>query len=159
MTVVVGVDGSAAARTALRLAAQEARWRQASLVAVSAYEPPIGKPVGGYPAAQMHTPDEERTTAESALRDTVTSELGDQAGQTDLRVSAGLAGRVIIETARQTNAQLIVLAASAGKSMLPGTVSHYVLLKAHSPVMIVPADGAEAALNSNQQSSQASSGR
>ena len=159
MTVVVGVDGSEASRTALRLAAQEARWRHVSLVAVSAYDPPIGKPMGGYPAAQLHTANEERTTAESALRDTVSSELGDQGGETDLRVSAGLAGRVIVETARQTNAQLIVLAASVGKSMLPGTVSHYVLLKAHAPVMIVPADGAEAATNSDQQSSQTSSGR
>ena len=38
MTVIAGVDGSEASKAALRLAAQEARWRQASLVAVSAYE-------------------------------------------------------------------------------------------------------------------------
>jgi nucleotide-binding universal stress UspA family protein len=38
MTVIVGVDSSEASKAALRLAAQEARWRQASLVAVSAYE-------------------------------------------------------------------------------------------------------------------------
>jgi len=35
MTVIVGVDSSEASKAALRLAAQEARWRQASLVAVS----------------------------------------------------------------------------------------------------------------------------
>jgi nucleotide-binding universal stress UspA family protein len=137
-----------ASRTALRLAAQEARWRQVSLVAVSAYEPPLGTPVGGYPVAQLHTANEERATAESALRDTVSSELGNQAGEADLRVSAGLAGRVIIETAHQTNAELIVLAASVGKLVLPGTASHYVLLKARCPVMVVPADGAEAPKNS-----------
>ena len=39
MTVVVGVDGSPRSRAALRLAAQEAQWRQVPLVAVSAYEP------------------------------------------------------------------------------------------------------------------------
>jgi nucleotide-binding universal stress UspA family protein len=44
MTVVVGVDGSPPSRTALRLAAQEARCRQVPLIAVSAYEPPLGKP-------------------------------------------------------------------------------------------------------------------
>jgi len=68
MTVVAGVDGSPPSRTALRLAAQEAR-------------------------------------------------------------------------CRQTHAQLIVLAASPGKPMLPGTVSQYVLHKAECPVMLVPSGG------------------
>jgi nucleotide-binding universal stress UspA family protein len=108
---------------------------------VSAYEPPLSTPPGGFPVAAMHTDEEERATAESTLRDTVNEELGDQAGQTDLRVSAGLVGRVIVETARQTNAQLIVLAASPGKSFLPGSVSQYVLLKAECPVMLVPSNG------------------
>ena len=138
MTVVVGVDGSPPSRAALRLAAQEARCRQVPLIAVSAYEPPLGKPAGGYPIGTMHTGDDERATTESALRDAVSKELGDQADQADLRVSEGLAGHVIVETARQTHAQLIVLAASPGKPMLPGTVSQYVLHKAECPVMLVP---------------------
>ena len=100
VTVVVGVDYSEASREALRLAAQEARWRQAPLIAVSAYEPPIG-PVGGFPGSAMHTEGEQRATSEAELRATVDEELGDQAVQTELRVSAGLAGRVIVETARQ----------------------------------------------------------
>jgi nucleotide-binding universal stress UspA family protein len=140
MTVVVGVDNSEASKTALRLAAQEARWRQAPLIAVSAYEPPIG-PAGGFPAAAMHTEREQRATAEADLRAAVDEELGDQAAQTELRVAAGLAGRVIIETAHQTNAQLIVLAARTGMAIVPGTVSQYVLLKSHCPVTIVPHDG------------------
>jgi nucleotide-binding universal stress UspA family protein len=144
MTVVVGIDNSAASRAALRLASQEARWRQEPLVAVSAYEPPLGNPAGGFPAGAMRTDSEDRATAETALRDTVHDELGDQAGQADLQVSAGLAGRVIIDTARQTDAQLIILAARAGKSVVPGTVSHYVLLKSKCPVTIVPTEGAEA---------------
>ena len=56
-------------------------------------------------------------------------------------MSEGLAGHVIVETARQTHAQLIVLAASPGKPMLPGTVSQYVLHKAECPVMLVPSGG------------------
>ena len=94
MTVVVGVDGSPPSRTALRLAAQEARCRQVPLIAVSAYEPPLGKPAGGYPVGALHTGDDERATTESALRDAVSKELGDQADQADLRVSEGLAGHV-----------------------------------------------------------------
>ena len=144
MTVVVGVDDSAASRMAQRLASQEARWRQQPLIAVTAYEPPLGTPSGGFPAATMHTDSEERATAETALRDTLHDELGDQAGQADLRVSAGLAGRVIIDAAHQANAQLIILAARAGKPVVPGTVSHYVLLKSKCPVTIVPGDSAEA---------------
>jgi nucleotide-binding universal stress UspA family protein len=126
----------------LRLAAQEAQWRHARLVAVSAYEPPLGTPVGGYPSAAVHTAGEQKAVTESALRDTVTTELDERAADTDLRVSEGLAGRVIIETAEQTNAQLIVLAASVGKWMLPGTASQYVLFKARCPVMLVPAHDA-----------------
>lgn len=140
MTVVVGVDNSPASRAALELAAQEARWRQAPLVAVSAFEPPLGTAVGGYPAAAMHTEGEQMATAESELRAAVDETLGGQGIQADLRVSAGLAGRVIIETARQTNAQLVVLAAHPARSVLPGTVSQYVLLKARCPVTIVPAE-------------------
>ncbi len=59
MTVIVGVDSSESSKAALRLAAQEARWRQASLVAVSAYELPLG-PVGGFPGAAMHTQGKSR---------------------------------------------------------------------------------------------------
>lgn len=147
MTVVVGVDSSESSREALRIAAQEARCRQASLVAVTAYEPPVGTPVGGYPVTALRTSEEERATAESELRKTVSHELGDQADETDLRVSEGLAGRVIVETARQTQAQLIVLAASPGRSVLPGTVSHYVLSKAECPVTIVPGDRKNAEKN------------
>jgi nucleotide-binding universal stress UspA family protein len=145
MTVVVGVDGSPPSRTALRLAVQEARCRLVSLIAVSASEPPLGKPAGGYPVGALHTGDDERATTESALRDAVSKELGDQADQANLRVSEGLAGHVIVETARQTHAQLIVLAASPGKPMLPGTVSQYVLYKADCPVMLVPSSSRFAA--------------
>ena len=148
VTVVVGVDNSEASKEALRLAAQEARWRQAPLIAVSAYEPPIG-PVGGFPGSAMHTEGEQRATAEAELRATVDEELGDQAGQTELRVSAGLAGSMIVETARQTHAQLVVLAARTGMAVMPGTVSQYVLLKSHCPVTIVPHDGKDEETDDN----------
>ena len=138
VTVVVGVDGSAASRAALRQAAQEARWRNVPLVVVAAYEPPLPAPSGGYPVAAMHTDTENRAATELTLRDTVKNELGDQAGHVDLRVSAGLAGRIIVETARETYAQLVVLATTPARSVVPGTVSHHVLTKAECPVMVVP---------------------
>jgi nucleotide-binding universal stress UspA family protein len=133
VTVVVGVDGSAASRAALRQAAREARWREVPLVAVGAYEPPLPAPSGGYPVAAMHTDTENRAATESTLRDTVNDELGDQAGHVDMRVSAGLAGRIIVETARETHAQLVVLATTPARSVVPGTVSHHVLTQGRMP--------------------------
>ena len=108
----------------------------------SAYELPLG-PVGGFPGAAMHTQGEEQATAEAELRATVDHELGDEAEQAKVRVSAGLAGRVIIEAAREAQAELIVLAAHPGRSLVPGTVSQYVLLKARCPVTIVPDESTE----------------
>jgi nucleotide-binding universal stress UspA family protein len=70
----------------------------------------------------------------------VDDELGDQAGQADLRISQELAGRVIIEAAREAKAELIVLAARPGRTAVPGTVSQYVLLKARYPVAVVPVE-------------------
>lgn len=83
MTVVVGVDNSAASKAALRLAAQEARWRQAPLVAE----------------------------------------------------------RVIIGTARQTHAQLVVLVPDRASQRCPEQSANTVLLKAWCPVTIVPGEG------------------
>jgi nucleotide-binding universal stress UspA family protein len=120
MTVVVGVDNSPASRAALELAAQEARWRQAPLVAVSAFEPPLGTAVAGYPAAAMHTEGEQKAAAESELRAAVDETLGAQGIQADLRVSAGLAGRVIIETARQTKEDEQDSGARSSKASRPG---------------------------------------
>ena len=157
MTVIVGVDNSEASKAALRLAAQEARWRQASVVAVSAYELPLG-PVGGFPGAALHTQGEEQATAEAELRATVDHELGDDAGQAKVRVSAGLAGRVIIEAAREVQADLIVLAAHPGKSAVPETVSQYVLLKARCPVTIVPDEDPDEETSSDSARSASSPG-
>jgi nucleotide-binding universal stress UspA family protein len=62
-------------------------------------------------------------------------------------VSAGLAGRVIVEAARETHAELIVLAARTSKPVVTGTVSQYVLLKARCRVTIVPGEGTGASSN------------
>jgi nucleotide-binding universal stress UspA family protein len=139
MAVVVGVDEPARSRAAIRLAAQEADYRGAELIAVMAYS---GERVLGAPAARpvstLRTPDEEQIVAEAALRDAVFDALGDQAEKVQLRTVLGLAGRRIVETAQRLNAQLIVLASRGSTSMLLGTVSQYVLRKAPCPVLVVP---------------------
>ncbi len=140
MSVVVGVDGSAASRKAIRLAAQEARYRQAQLVAVMAYgrERVLGAPAAR-PVATLTIVDDERSAAESSLREAVVEALGTQADHVELRVVAGTAGRQLVEAAREIRAQLIVIATRGSMSMLLGTVSQYVLRKAPCPILIVPA--------------------
>jgi nucleotide-binding universal stress UspA family protein len=139
MSVVVGVDGSAGSQTAIRLAAQEAGYRQAALIAVMAYgrERVHGVPAG-QPAAQG-TPGDGRAVAQSILRDALVDALGTQADHVECRVVAGTAGRQLVEAARELGAQLIVLATRGSMSLLLGTVSQYVLRKAPCPVLIVPA--------------------
>ena len=139
-TVVVGVEGGRGSRTAIKLAAQEARYRDAPLIAVMAYSGDLAMAPAGRPLPSLHTAGEERLVAESALRDAVVDALGEEADRVELRTVLGLAGRNLIDTARRVNAQLIVLAGRGSASMLLGTVSQYVLRKAPCPVLVVPED-------------------
>jgi nucleotide-binding universal stress UspA family protein len=137
--VVVGVEEKAGARAAITVAAQEARCRGAALIAVMAYStnPALGAPAAR-PVGTMHTLGDERLVAESALRDAVVDALGEEAEQVMLRAVPGAAGRTLVDTAREVNAQLIVLASHGAVSMLPGSVSQYVLRRAQCPVLVVP---------------------
>jgi len=137
--VVVAVGGPGSGRAAIQLAATEAGYRQAPLIAVTAYH--SASPVGAQaarPVAAMHAPGDQHTTAEAMLGDEVAAALGDQAVQAELRAVAGLPGRKLVETARATNAQMIVLASGLSGSALAGAVSQYVLRNAPCPVLVVP---------------------
>lgn len=141
-TVVVAVEETAASRAAIRLAAQEAGYREAPLIAVMAYSSnsALGAPAGR-PLSSMHTAGDEQFAAESALHDAVVDALGEQAGQVELRTMLGQAGRNLVEVARKANAQLLVLAGRSGTATLLGGVSQHVLRKAPCPVLIVPETG------------------
>jgi nucleotide-binding universal stress UspA family protein len=138
-TVVVGVEGTSSSRAAIRLAAQEARCRDAALIAVMAYsgDRALGAPAAR-PLATLRAAADERVAAESALRDAVVDALGDEADRVELRTVLGLAGRNLVDVAGKVNAQLIVLAGRGSTSMLLGTVSQYVLRRAACPVLVVP---------------------
>jgi len=137
--IVVGVDGTGRSRATIQAAAQEARCRDATLIAVMAYstDRPLGTPAAR-PVATLAVASDERLAAETALRDAVADALGDEAGRVELRTALGLAGRNLVDTARRMNAQLIVLAGRGSTSMLLGTVSQYVLRRAPCPVRVVP---------------------
>jgi nucleotide-binding universal stress UspA family protein len=113
MTVLVGVKRSADSRAAIRLAAQEARYRDTTLIAVMAYPAERGWSPAVKPGANSLT-------------------------RADDRVVADLPGHALVHTAQTVNAQLIVLAARRGIARVLGTVSQYVLRNAPCPVLTVP---------------------
>jgi nucleotide-binding universal stress UspA family protein len=137
--VVVAVGGSGNGRAAIQVAAAEAGYREAPLIAVTAYRAtaPLGAPAAR-PVATMRTPDDERSIAEGMLGDEVAAALGDGADDAELRAVPGLPGRKLVETARATDAQMIVLASGLSGSVLGGAVSQYVLRNAPCPVLVVP---------------------
>ena len=138
MTVVVGVKQSPDSRAAIRLAAQEALYRDATLIAVMAYPAERGWSPAVRPGAQRLTRDDDRSVAEDLLREAVSDALGDAADRVEHRVVAELPGRALVHAAQTVNAQLIVLAARRGIARVLGTVSQYVLRNAPCPVLTVP---------------------
>jgi nucleotide-binding universal stress UspA family protein len=143
MTVVVGVDGPGS-YAAIRLAAQEARYRAAPLLAVMAYsgERALGAPAAR-PVATLRTAEDERVATDAMLRDIVRDALGDRAGDVACRTVAGLPGRALVAAARDVDAQLVVLAArsDARVARVLGAVSQHVLRSAPCPVLVVPDGG------------------
>jgi nucleotide-binding universal stress UspA family protein len=138
MTVLVGVKRSADSRGAIRLAAQEARYRDTTLVAVMAYPAERGWSPAVKPGAERLSPVDDRAVAEDLLREAVSEALGDAAKRVEHRVVADLPGRALVRAAQAANAQLIVLAARQGIARVLGTASQYVLRNAPCPVLTVP---------------------
>jgi nucleotide-binding universal stress UspA family protein len=146
MTVVVGVDGSAGSHAAIRLAAQEARYRAAPLLAVMAYsgERALGAPAAR-PVSTLRTAADERAATDVVLQDIVRDALGGQADGVACRTVAGLPGRALVAVAREAGAQLVVLAARGDVAVarVLGAVSQHVLRNAPCPVLVVPDGAAE----------------
>jgi nucleotide-binding universal stress UspA family protein len=156
MTVVVGVKRSSDSRAAIRLAAQEALYRDTTLIAVMAYPAERGWSPAVRPGAERLTRADDRAIAEDLLREAVSDALGDAAERVEHRVVAvaDLAGRALVRVAQTEDAQLLVLAARSGIAKVLGTVSQYVLRNAPCPVLTVPeSDIASRGLETAQQHS------
>ena len=138
MTVLVGVSPSADSRAAIRLAAQEARYRNGPLIAIMAYPAARAWSPAVRPAVQKLTPADDRAATDDFLRGAVSDALGDDAKGVERRAVAGAAGRALVQAAGQTNAQLMVLATRQGVARVLGAVYQYVLLNAPCPVLVVP---------------------
>jgi nucleotide-binding universal stress UspA family protein len=140
--IVVGVDGSAAAKEAVQLALHEATLRGTRVRAVHAWSAVVPVPMTG--PGYVGTIDREpvRAAAEERLRSTVEAVAGERAADVERVLVEGPAGDAILEQAH--DAELIVVGQrgrGAVAGLVLGSVSQHVLHHAHCPVLIVPAAG------------------
>jgi nucleotide-binding universal stress UspA family protein len=146
--IVVGLDGTEASSRALAYAVAEARAAGGGLRAVHAWTTPVW--MGGIPGFGYNilaTPEQSRSFAEDLL-DHQVKELYDGAGAPDVRIRSeavqGDARHALTKISR--TADLLVVASHREgllRGALLGSVAQHVLSHAHSPVMLVPADGTD----------------
>lgn len=147
--IVVGVDGSEPSHEALRWAADEARLRDAQLVAVHVWTfvppTPIGEPgmipmpAGDYAGQLEAERDAAQAELESAIADVFPS---DAPVEIESKLAEGDAGETLVEEAR--DAELLVMGSrgrSGIASVLLGSVSRHVVSHAPCPVVVVKALG------------------
>lgn len=138
-TIVVGVDGSECADTALEVAAREAELRGANLRIVSAWEVPPQTFAGGFALGDQSIMDGFRANAEAIVKDAVAA-----AGRLHASVKCegatreGQPAEVLLDEAR--GASLIVVG-NRGRggftSLLLGSVSQQVVHHAPCPVLVI----------------------
>lgn len=136
--IVVGVDGSGAARQALGWAVEEARLRHASLDVVHAWRMPYPD---AYPVRTLTVPP--AVEVEQEARRLLDAAVGSAARTGATRVEPILvcdsAGRALIDTAKGAD---MVVVGSRGRGgfagLLLGSVSQKVLHHASCPVVVIP---------------------
>ena len=133
-TIVVGIDGSACARDALRFAVREARLRGDQLRVVWTWQMPINIYAAG---GLMPVLDEG--TAERLAHSELDETLGDDPGVVvELLVEEGSAARVLIRESE--NAELLVVGSRGHGGfvgLLLGSVGQQCAAHARCPVVIV----------------------
>ena len=136
--IVVGMDGSSQSLAALRWAAGYAMLMDAELelVHVPAIEP---SEMYGVTVGLRDTITKE---ARETLTDLVTATIGSSGGSSTwrLHIAEGLPGAVLVK--RSAQADLLVLGTGEHtglRRLVTGSVSHYCLSHARSPVVAVPA--------------------
>lgn len=137
--VVVGVDGSPVSRIALDEAFREASFRGVGLTVLHAWSGLAGFDL---PGGELHWEELERDTEDEELR-LMAEEL---AGLREKFPDVGVVQRLVQGSAAHAIADasagaVLVVVGSRGRggfaSLLLGSVSHGVLHRAHSPVMVV----------------------
>jgi nucleotide-binding universal stress UspA family protein len=138
-TIVVGIDGSPGAQTALELAANEAAVRKARLRIVTVYDVAAAAYAGGFVPPVDMTESLQAEAEQVALRAVSTAEALQPSIYVEHEVLQGYAAEVLV---RESAHASLVVVGSRGHggfaSLLLGSVSHQVAQHARCPVMIVP---------------------
>lgn len=149
--IIVGVDGSPAARQALVFAVREAAVRNATLVAVMSLDPQDSAWLDPY-AVGTRSDLDHVARAEEKLR-SILADVGTADVQVDWLVTTEPAAAALIE--RSAGADLLVVGSRGRgevRGLLMGSVSLHCVLHAHCPVTVVrpdrhPPDAAALALH------------
>jgi nucleotide-binding universal stress UspA family protein len=138
--IVIGVDGSKAAKEALQYGLHEASIRGTRVRAVHAWTPSRAVPTTGPGMLAAVDIESYRKAAEELLRSTVEAVAGDAADRIELVIAETPAGKAIIEHA--TDAEMIIVGRRGlgpFRSFVLGSVSSHVVQHATCPVLVVPA--------------------
>ena len=147
--VVAGFDGSQGSEAALRVALREAKLRQARLLVVAAWQMPTyyyGSAAA--PSAGLALAEDMRKALTEQLEEALAA-LRDEAGELEIetRLVEGAAASALTKEA--AGAELLVVGSrglGGFRELLLGSVSHQCAQHASCPVLIVPAQGAPAAV-------------
>jgi nucleotide-binding universal stress UspA family protein len=141
--IVVGVDGSKGAQSALSWALAEARLRQTALRVVSAWEVPVlifgAAPAFAPPLDPTGDPDlalAAERTIEDALRELAAATEGVEVERV---VVNGHAAPILVDASRE--AELLVVGSrglGGFTGLLLGSVSQHSVHHAHCPVVVIP---------------------
>jgi nucleotide-binding universal stress UspA family protein len=137
--VVVGIDGSPEAETALRFAADEAAERGLPLRIVCAWEAPAGTYIGEAFAPTADGIVEAEHHADDVLRAALERLAGGAAIETEALAVEGSPAQVLIEQSR--DAALLVVGSrgrGAAAGLLLGSVSQKLTQHAPCPLAVVP---------------------
>jgi len=136
LRVLVGVDGSPAARLALEFAVREARLRDAMLVVVMSVELPDYAWIDPY-EVNKHPEDATMDRAEHKLR-TILSEMDTAGIDVDRVITTAPAPSALVD--RSAGAELLVVGSRGHggfRGLVMGSVSMQCMLHAHCPVAVV----------------------
>ena len=137
-TIVVGVDGSAGSRNALKWAAAEAAEHGADLVVMNVWEHTLLPPAGSVSVSEHYVPDESQRTADGLVQ-VIKEELGDNPPVAiQPRVKQGRPAKVLIDESEKADLLVVGHRGHGGfKGLVLGSVSQHVASYAKCPVTVV----------------------